>query len=448
MKRVTFYTLGCKLNFAETGTIRAAFEKRDFEVVPFGEPADVAVINTCTVTEEADRKCRQVIRRAQRANEETFIIVTGCYAQLRPDDIARIDGVDAVFGAREKFDILNLLDDFSKKERTQIEVSCIDQIDRFGPAYNAGDRSRAFLKIQDGCDYTCSFCTIPLARGKSRSQTITRTITQAQEIATKGYKEIVLSGINLGLFGQDRDESLLDLLYQLDALEGIHRYRISSIEPNLLTDSIIEFVAASKKFQPHVHIPLQSGSDEVLAKMRRRYRSDVYRDRVTRIKTLMPHACIGADVIVGFPAESDAHFQRTVDFIEDLPVSYLHVFTYSERPNTTAVDHIERVGGMPVPKQERSRRNRVLRVLSDKKRRTFYDQHIGQTRLVYWESSRRNGNNGVKDVMHGFTDNYIKVERPFDESRVHTIEDVYLDHIGPSGHMGLASDAFISLLHG
>nr|MBX2818445.1 MiaB/RimO family radical SAM methylthiotransferase [Rhodothermaceae bacterium] len=288
MQRVTFYTLGCKLNFAETGTLRESFEDRSYEVVPFGEAADVAVINTCTVTEEADRKCRQVIRRALKANPDAFVVVTGCYAQLQPETIASIEGVDAVLGANEKFRLFNLIEDFSKNERTQIEVSCIDDITHFGPAYNAGDRSRAFLKIQDGCDYSCSFCTIPLARGKSRSQSIANTIDQAHQIVEKGYKEIVLSGINIGLFGEDTGESLLTLLQGLDAIDGIERYRISSIEPNLLSNNIIDFVAHSTHFQPHFHIPLQSGDDFVLGKMRRRYRKEVYKDRVTYIKRMLP----------------------------------------------------------------------------------------------------------------------------------------------------------------
>ena len=441
MQRVTFYTLGCKLNFAETGTLRESFEERDFEVVPYGDPADVAVINTCTVTEEADRKCRQVIRRALRANPDAFVIVTGCFAQLQPETIAGIQGVDAVLGANEKFQLFNLIDDFSKKERTQVEVSCIDDVNSFGPAYNAGDRSRAFLKVQDGCDYTCSFCTIPLARGKSRSQSISATVEQAHRIAEKGYKEIVLSGVNIGLFGDDSNESLLDLLHQLDDVPGIDRYRISSIEPNLLTNEIIDFVSTSRHFQPHFHIPLQSGDDYVLGKMRRRYRRHVYEERVAYIINRMPHACIGADVIVGFPAETQDRFENTFKFIQELPVSYLHVFTYSERPDTHAVLRLENKDFEPVPKPERSVRNKKLRILSEKKRAAFYTHHLGQERLVFWENSNKNGK------MNGFTDNYIKVERTFDEARAHTIERVYLDSILPSGHVSARSeDEFISLL--
>ena len=440
MQRVTFYTLGCKLNYAETGTLRKSFEDRDYQVVPFGDAADVAVINTCTVTEEADRKCRQVIRRALKANPDAFVIVTGCYAQLQPETIASIDGVDAVLGANEKFRLFNIIDDFSKKERTQVEVSCIDDVTHFGPAFNAGDRSRAFLKVQDGCDYSCSFCTIPLARGKSRSQSIDATLDQAREIIEKGYKEIVLSGINIGLFGEDTGESLLDLLAGIDAIEGIERVRISSIEPNLLTNKIIDFVAHSQHFQPHFHIPLQSGDDTVLGKMRRRYKRVVYKDRVSYIKKMLPHACIGADVIVGFPAEDQERFTNTVQFIETLPISYLHVFTYSERPDTVAVDHVEQNHYQPVPKSERSRRNKTLRLLSDKKKAAFYRAHRGQTRPVFWEASQKGEN------MYGFTDNYIKVERPFDPERVHTVEEIKLGDLLPSGFMSPAESEYISLI--
>ena len=441
MQRVTFYTLGCKLNFAETGTLRESFEERNYEVVPYGDPADVAVINTCTVTEEADRKCRQVIRRALRANPEAFVIVTGCFAQLQPETIATIPGVDAVLGANEKFQLFNLIDTFSKREKTQIEVSCIDEVNSFGPAYNAGDRSRAFLKIQDGCDYSCSFCTIPLARGKSRSQPIAATVNQARRIAEKGYREIVLSGVNIGLFGLDNGESLLDLLEQLDGVSGIDRYRISSIEPNLLTNQIIDFVSSSCRFQPHFHIPLQSGDDYVLGKMRRRYKRHVYKERVEYIKNKMPQACIGVDIIVGFPAETPDRFENTFNFIQELPVSYLHVFTYSERPDTNAVYQVKENLLTPVPKSERTLRNKRLRVLSEKKRAAFYKQHLGQERLVFWENGNKNG------VMHGFTDNYIKVEHAFDESRANSIERVYLDRLLSSGHVQTTSASeFISIL--
>lgn len=433
MARVSFYTLGCKLNYAETSTISREFEDRDFEIVPFGAPADVTVINTCSVTEEADRQCRQIIRRALRLNPGTFIAVTGCYAQLRPDEIAAIEGVDVVLGANEKFRLFEIVQAFEKKERTQIEVSCIDHVTTYGSAYSSGDRTRAFLKVQDGCDYTCSFCTIPFARGKSRSQPLEETLQKAREVADLGYKEVVLSGVNIGLFGQEHGVTLLDLLIGLEKIEKIERYRISSIEPNLLTDEIIEFVAQSQRFQPHFHVPLQSGDNHVLGKMRRRYRREVFADRVNTIKHLIPHACVGADVIVGFPAENEARFDETVCFIEDLPLSYLHVFTYSERANTVAVTELEKIGE-PVPKAERSRRNHVLRLLSEKKRHEFYRKHIGTVRPVLWEGAEKNG------VMYGFTDNYIKVQRPADSAYEGVIENVFLDSFAPDGtiHTGYA----------
>lgn len=440
MNRVAFYTLGCKLNFAETGTLRDQFEAKNFVSVPFGEPADVAVINTCTVTEESDRKCRQIIRRALRANENAFVIVTGCYAQLQPETIAQIEGVDAVLGANEKFNLFDVLSDFSKRERTQIEVSCIDDVSSFGPAYSAGERSRAFLKIQDGCDYSCSFCTIPLARGKSRSQTIAATLEQARQIARKGYKEIVISGVNIGLFGQDKNESLIDLLSELDQIDGIDRYRISSIEPNLLTNEIIDFVADSSRFQPHFHIPLQSGDDDVLAKMRRRYRRNVYADRVAYIKQRMPHAAIGVDVIVGFPAESAERFENTFAFLHDLDITYLHVFTYSERPNTVAVDQLHDMAEAPVPKSERSKRNKRLRLLSEKKRSTFYGNHLGTTRPVFWEDDVKEG------LMFGFTDNYIRVAMPYDAELVHAVSDAQLGALAANGYVMAESETFISIL--
>ncbi len=440
MNRVAFYTLGCKLNFAETGTMRDAFMAKDYDVVPFGEAADIAVINTCTVTEEADRKCRQIIRRALRANADTFVIVTGCYAQLQPETIAGIDGVDAVLGANEKFQLFNVLQDFEKRDQTQVAVSCIDDVNTFGPAFSAGERSRAFLKVQDGCDYSCAFCTIPLARGKSRSQSIEATLAQAHDIAERGYKEVVLSGVNIGLFGEDTGESLLHLLQQLDTIEGIERYRISSIEPNLLTNEIIDFVADSRAFQPHFHIPLQSGDDYVLGKMRRRYRRNVYKDRVAHIKKRMPHAAIGVDVIVGYPAETEERFQNTYDFLHGLPITYLHVFTYSERPNTVAVAQLDQEEWVPVPKAERTNRNRKLRILSEKKRLAFYQAHAGNTRPVLWEADRKG------EVMVGYTDNYIRAEQPFDAAKTNTIEPLCLDQVLPSGNMGTRTETFVSLL--
>ncbi len=436
MRSVSIHTLGCKLNFAESGTLERQFQDRQYDVVPFGSPADVTVINTCTVTEEADRKCRQVVRRAIRSNPETFVVVTGCYAQLQPEEIATIPGVDAVLGANEKLQLFNYIDAFIKKEKTQVSVSCIDDVNAFGPAYASGDRTRAFLKVQDGCDYVCSFCTIPFARGKSRSAAIADVVGQAHEIGDAGYKEIVISGVNIGLFGHDTEERLMDLIAALDEVESIERFRISSIEPNLLTDDIIDFVAGSHRFMPHFHMPLQSADDEILGKMKRRYRSDRYRDRVRKIKEEMPHACIGVDVIVGFPGETDAHFQRTQDFLMDLSVSYLHVFSYSERPLSSASSF---ESGFSVPKSERSRRNSSLRLLSERKRTAFYVENLGTNRTVLWEHSDRKG------YQLGITDNYIRVERPFDETSDSELEMVLLDALSPRGNIEIGAPEFISL---
>lgn len=437
MPRVSFYTLGCKLNFAETSTLERQFEQRDFRIVPFGKPAEVTVVNTCSVTNEADRKCRNVIRRALRANPDAFVIVTGCYAQLRPEEIAEIDGVDLVLGADEKFRLFQLVDEFTKRERTHVSVSCIDDATAFGPAYSAGSRTRAFLKVQDGCDYTCAFCTIPLARGRSRSQPLEATVGQAREIAERGFKEIVLTGVNIGLYGEDHGTTLLDLIRRLDRVDGIERYRISSIEPNLLTDEIIDFVAASDRFQPHFHVPLQSGDDYVLGKMRRRYRRSVYADRVERILERMPHAGIGVDVIVGFPAENEERFENGYRFINELPVSYLHVFTYSERPDTDAVEKPERMGGERVPKPERARRSKMLRILSRKKEEAFYRKHVGGVRTVLWEGSEKGG------AMLGYTDNYIRVQRPFVPDKEGVVEPVGLGELTDRGTVLARDEAFI-----
>ena len=426
---VAFHTLGCKLNFAETGTMTRQFRDHSYDVVPFGTASDVVVLNTCTVTDEADRKCRQAIRKSLRANPDAFVIVTGCFAQLRPEQVAGIEGVDVVLGANEKFNIFGYIDALTKKELTQISVSCIDDVTTYGSAFSASERTRAFLKVQDGCDYTCSFCTIPQARGRSRSDTIEGVVRQAEGIAEAGYREIVLSGVNIGLFGQERGEGLLDLLQALEGVEGIDRFRISSCEPNLLSNDIIAFVAGSRAFMPHFHLPLQSGDDFVLGKMRRRYRSALYVDRVKRIKEVMPDAAIGVDVIVGFPAETDERFENTVSFITDLPVSYLHVFTYSERPETTAVDHLEKMGGDVVPKHVRSERNKRLRILSEKKRSAFYMTHLGSERAVLWEDMNRDG------MMSGFTDNHVRVEAPYAEERVGQIETVSLAAISETGHV-------------
>lgn len=441
MARVSFYTLGCKLNYAETSTLERDFEAHHFSVVPFGEPSDVTVVNTCSVTSEADRKCRNIIRRALRANPDSFIVVTGCYAQLQPGEIAAIDGIDAVLGAGEKFRLFDLIGDFRKKEETQVAVSCIDEVRQYGPAFSSSERTRAFLKVQDGCDYSCAFCTIPLARGASRSQPLPATVAQALEIAERGFKEIVLSGVNIGLYGEDHGTSLIDLLRALDRVDGIERYRISSIEPNLLTDEIIDFVASSDRFQPHFHIPLQSGDDFVLGKMRRRYRRAAYADRVARIKRVMPHACIGVDVIVGFPAETGERFENTHAFVQDLPVSYLHVFTYSERADTIAVDRLDDMGGERVPKPERSRRNRRLRMLSRQKEQAFYREHLGTSRHVLWENASSDDG-----VMAGYTDNYIRMEADVDPTRQGAIEPVILDRLTNRGTVWAADADFVSLL--
>lgn len=440
MPRVAFHTLGCKLNYAETGTLARDFAAHDFTVVPFGQPADVVVINTCTVTEEAERNGRQVIRRARRTSPHAFIVVTGCYAQLRPDEVAALPEVDAVLGAQEKFRLFDVLADFTRREQTQVAVSCIDEATAFGPAYSSGERTRAFLKVQDGCDYTCAFCTIPQARGRSRSQGVAATVAQAHTLAAQGFREVVLSGVNIGLYGQEHGTSLLDLLRALDRVDGIDRYRISSIEPNLLSDALIDFVATSTRFQPHFHLPLQSGDDEVLGRMRRRYRRSLYADRVARIRTQLPDACLGADVIVGFPAETPERFANTVAFLTDLPVSYLHVFTYSERPHTAAVDQRDRMGGPPVPRAERTRRNHVLRLLSEQKRLAFYRAHLGQTRPVLWEGREKDG------ALFGFTDNYIRVQRPFDAAAIGQIAHVRLGPLAPDGTVQAEDAAFVSLL--
>lgn len=439
MPSVSFHTLGCKLNFAETGAITEEFRRAKYEIVPFGKSSDVVVLNTCTVTEQADRTCRKFIRRALRANPDACVLVTGCFAQLRPEQIAAIDGVDYVLGSDEKFRLFEVVESFTKTDETQVRVSCIDDATSFGPAYSADERTRAFLKVQDGCDYTCSFCTIPAARGRSRSADVDAVVNQARQIARKGCREIVLSGVNIGLYGLDSDTRLLTLLEKLDNVDGIERYRISSIEPNLLTDEIISFVAASDRFAPHFHVPLQSGDDFVLGRMRRRYRSGLYAERVAAIRDAMPDAAIGADVIVGFPAETPDRFENTVRFLTDLDISYLHVFTYSERPDTAAVDrlidapvdpaqrpeHGAHGDGAarsvpafadvevnpdaeftPVPKHERAERNRRLRILSEKKKSAFYRSQIGSRRTVLWEETARDSR------LSGWTENYVRVSAP------------------------------------
>ncbi len=409
-KKVAFHTLGCKLNFAETSAIARHFSEAGYARVEMEEHPDVLVINTCSVTDQADKKCRNIVSRAIRHNPGVFVAVVGCYAQLKPQEIANIEGVNMVLGANEKFNIVERVEQQSVDVKGRMLVGEIKDVKAFIPSYSKGDRTRTFLKVQDGCNYFCAFCTIPLARGRSRSATIEETLLQAQHAIQSGAKEIVLTGVNIGDFGTAHGETLLELIKRLDALEGVERYRISSIEPNLLSNEIIDFVAISKKFMPHFHIPLQSGSDTILQAMRRRYRTDLYRERVAFIRERMPDACIGVDVIVGFPSESDELFQETRMFLTELDVNYLHVFTYSERDNTTAL-RIQEVVPMPI----RHERNKILRLLSEKKKNVFYQAHLGVTRSVLWEGENDEG------TMSGFTDNYVKVRRPFDASLVNTI---------------------------
>ncbi|MCU0442901.1 MAG: tRNA (N(6)-L-threonylcarbamoyladenosine(37)-C(2))-methylthiotransferase MtaB [Bacteroidia bacterium] len=402
-KSVAFYTLGCKLNFSETSTIGRQLTEQGYTKTDFEAGADVYVINTCSVTDNADKKCKRIVKEALRHNPEAFIAIIGCYAQLKPQEIARIPGVDLVLGAAEKFNINAYLEDTHKKPVAEIKEGKIKEVLEYHASYSLGDRTRTFLKVQDGCDYFCSFCTIPLARGKSRSDLIVNIVKQAEQIVNGGIKEIVLTGVNTGDFGAQTGETFLQLLQALEKVPNLERLRISSIEPNLLTDDIIQWVAQSKIVVPHFHIPLQSGSDKILSLMRRRYLTDLYTSRVQTIKTLMPHCCIGVDVIVGFPGESHEDFLDTYTYLNELDISYLHVFTYSERVNTTAY----KMQGK-VPLDERAQRSKMLHILSDKKRRHFYEQHLGTTRPVLWEAE----NSG--QTMFGFTDNYIKVQRPYD----------------------------------
>ena len=420
MPRVALHTLGCKLNFAETSTIGKQFLDQGFEIVELGEPSDVCVINTCTVTDRADRECRQLIRRALRTGGNPVVVVTGCYAQLEPEKIASIDGVDLVLGAREKFAIFDYLPVLDKLAAPRIHVSDVSTALDFGPAYSteAGNRTRAILKIQDGCDYTCSFCTIPLARGESRSQSIVTTIAQAHDLVARGYKEIVLTGVNVGDYGRKNGNSLLGLLKELVRVNGLLRLRISSIEPNLLTGELIDFVASNEVMCNHFHVPLQSGSDEVLRSMRRRYTSSDYADTVRRIREKMPAAGIGVDVIVGFPGETEGSFDTTYRFLAELSISYLHVFTYSERPNTPAASFTGRVSP-----SSRHKRNEMLRILSQKKRHSFYEQMLGRTVRVLMESDVENG------LRFGFTDNYVRVALPADRTSENMIVYAGLEQI-------------------
>lgn len=422
---VAFHTLGCKLNFSETSTIAKQLGEAGFAKVSIDESPDVVVVNTCSVTDHADAKCRNIVRRSLNSNPLAYIVVIGCYAQLKPSEIAAIEGVDLVLGANEKFNLPTLLDDLSKRqdgEVGEIRAGEIKEVREFVPGFSSGDRTRTFLKVQDGCDYFCAFCTIPLARGRSRSASIAETVTQARKAIDAGAKEIVLTGVNIGDFGKNNDEDLLGLIKELDRIDGVERFRISSIEPNLLSEEIIDFVANSKKFQPHFHIPLQSGSDDVLSTMRRRYRTDLYRSRIEYIKKRMPDAGIGVDVIVGFPGECDSSFQETYDFIKSLDISYLHVFTYSERPKTTAlrIDDI-----VPVPK--RQERNKMLRILSLKKQRAHYEKFIGSKRPVLIESNEDNG------VVYGYTPEYVRVAVNSKDVNTNSSELIYLDQINPEG---------------
>ncbi|MBO4233806.1 tRNA (N(6)-L-threonylcarbamoyladenosine(37)-C(2))-methylthiotransferase MtaB [Riemerella anatipestifer] len=434
-KTAAYHTLGCKLNFAETSTIARQLSDAGYQKVSFDDRADVYVINTCSVTENADRECKIHVKRAMKVNPEGLVVVVGCYAQLKPEEISKIEGVDLVLGAKEKFNILSYLEDLEKAHNEGIVHSCeIEEADFFIGSYSIGDRTRAFLKVQDGCDYKCTYCTIPLARGISRSDTIENVIKNAQEIAAKDIKEIVLTGVNIGDYGKGEfgnkkhEHTFLDLITELDKVEGIERIRISSIEPNLLKNESIELVAKSKRFVPHFHIPLQSGSDELLKRMKRRYLTKLYRDRIDTIKSVMPNAAIGVDVIVGFPGETEERFLETYHFLNELPISYLHIFTYSERENTEAVA----MDGV-VPISERKKRNKMLRILSEKKKMAFYQSQLGKTLPILWEHENKDG------MMFGFTENYVRVKKPFDQSSVNQIETLKLNKIEADGTVSVSS---------
>ncbi len=427
MKKVAFYTLGCKLNFSETSTISRSFEEKGYKKVDFTDTPDIFIINTCSVTENADKKCHKIVREARAISPDAYVAIIGCFAQLKPQEIATIPGVDAVLGAAEKFRLVELLDGFVRPPAATVIASDIEKANTFNTSYSINDRTRTFLKVQDGCDYSCTFCTIPLARGGSRSDTIANIVRTAEEIASRGVREIVLTGVNTGDFGiRDgvRQDRFIDLVRALDEVEGIDRIRISSIEPNLLTDEIISFVAASKRFVPHFHVPLQSGSNKILKLMRRRYQRELYVERVSRIKDAMPHACIGVDVIVGFPGETREDFLETYEFINQLDVSYLHVFTYSERENTPAAT----MDGS-VPGSHRADRSKMLHSLSDKKRRKFYEDNINTEAVVLFENDIENG------MMHGFTHNYIRVTAKYDPILINELKRVRLTSINEKGLM-------------
>lgn len=427
-KRVAFYTLGCKLNFSETSTIARNFKDEGFDRVDFEEVADIYVINTCSVTENADKQFKQVVKKAMKLNDKAFVAAVGCYAQLKPEELAAVDGVDLVLGATEKFKITDYINDLSKNDMGEVHSCEIEEADFYVGSYSIGDRTRAFLKVQDGCDYKCTYCTIPLARGISRSDALENVLKNAFEISQQGIKEIVLTGVNIGDYGKGEfgnkkhEHTFLDLVKALDEVEGIERLRISSIEPNLLKNETIEFVAQSRTFVPHFHIPLQSGSNEVLKKMKRRYLRELYAERISTIRQVMPHACVGVDVIVGFPGETDEQFLETYHFLNDLDISYLHVFTFSERDNTEAA----LMDGV-VPMNVRSKRSKMLRGLSVKKRRAFYESQIGTQRTVLFEGENKEG------YIHGFTENYVKVKTPWNPELVNTLHPIQLTHIDEDG---------------
>ena len=431
MKKVAFYTLGCKLNYSETSSISRMFEDRGYKKVDFSNQPDIFIINTCSVTDNADKKCRKIVKEAKKISPESFVTIIGCYAQLKPREISEIPGVDAVLGAAEKFQLFDHLDDFTKGG---VFASEIKEATTYNASYSIADRTRTFLKVQDGCNYGCAFCTIPLARGKSRSDSIANIVNQAVEIGKTEVKEIVLTGVNIGDFGIQegkRKEKFIDLIKALDEVERIDRFRISSIEPNLLSNDIIEFVATSKKFVPHFHIPLQSGSDNILRNMNRRYLSDLYEQRVEKIKEVMPNCCIGVDVITGFPGEDKEEFLKTYNFLNELDVSYLHVFTYSERPNTKAISMEN-----PVPQKDRNERSKMLRTLSEKKSRHFYEQHLGKNFTVLFEDDIEDG------MMNGFTENYIRVTAKYDPLLINELKEVCLKSIDSNGHVEISEPEF------
>jgi threonylcarbamoyladenosine tRNA methylthiotransferase MtaB len=427
-KKVAFYTLGCKLNFSETSTIARNFQGEGFERVDFNEKADIYVINTCSVTDNADKRFKTIVKSALKQNEKAFLIAIGCYAQLKPEELAAVDGVDLVLGATEKFKVTDYINDLTKNDLGKVHSCEIEDADFYESSYSFGDRTRAFLKVQDGCDYKCTYCTIPLARGISRSDTLENVLKNAKEISAKGIKEIVLTGVNIGDYGKGEfgnkkhEHTFFDLVKGLDTVEGIHRIRISSIEPNLLKNETIKFVANSNSFVPHFHIPLQSGSNKLLKLMKRRYLREIYTDRVQSIKKLMPNACIGVDVIVGFPGESDELFLETYNYLNELNISYLHVFTYSERPNTEAVLMTD-----VVPLNVRNKRSKMLRGLSVKKRRAFYESQLGNELTVLFESDNKKG------YMFGFTENYVKVKTPWNPELVNTLHKIKLTKIDEDG---------------